>query len=64
MLKTLMKLAVGPALLLAPGTVSAADRSPGVMYKTPDVNAATDMPRRFGGQALTSAWWRARSSLA
>lgn len=35
MLKTLMKLTVGPALLLAPGTVSAADRPPGVMYKTP-----------------------------
>ncbi len=35
MLKKWMKLAVGPALLLASGTAIAADRPAGVMYKNP-----------------------------
>lgn len=35
MLKKLIKLAVGPALLLAPQPATAADRPNGVMYKNP-----------------------------
>src|SRR3546814_11130527 len=35
MLKKLMKVAAGPALLLTPVAVTAADRPAGVMYKNP-----------------------------